>query len=163
MSLFRSKMLWAGLAVWASFWVLVPLVATPHLFDLVNALSASIGIGVIVAYSRGIYDALTTKNRVGGHYLILGIACTWLGASIRTIYNWIWRWLDKPEGMIDHPFVAFMMFVVFTGGALHLTAQNAIEGCIPRKNWIVLGAIVSASLFMTFTLAIVLGSPDYFH
>jgi hypothetical protein len=159
--LLTSSKLWTAIALWSAFWVVEPFVEHhEYLFDVMNALSVSVGIGILIAYSEGIYESLVTKRPIGGHWLILGIAVTWVASSVRQIWNWAWRWLDQPLWMINHPFVAFLVWVLVTGGALHLMSKNAIEGQIPRRNWLRLGWWVALGLSVGLIVAIFLEEPN---
>lgn len=158
----RNRLTWTALTVWLLFWPIAWALERDTLFDLVNALSVSVGVGVLCAYMPGFWYALRHQPLSGPHYLVLGIGCTWLATSIRHMWNWGWRFLDKPEWMIDHPFVAFLVWVLFTGGCLHLTAKGAIDGDIPKSNWIWLGAVVAVAVFLTLVAAFFLGPTKEF-
>jgi hypothetical protein len=45
--------------------------------------------------------------------------------------------------MVDHPMVAFFIWVIATGYMIHLASAGAIDGQIPRASWIRLGAFVA--------------------
>jgi hypothetical protein len=122
------------------------------LFDLLNALSVSVGVGVLIAYISATYHALTTRERSGGDLLVLGIDCTWFAVIGRQIYLWWWRWHTDIEQVNDGigslnslPF-AFFVWMLIGGGLLHLTARGAIEGRVPPVNWLIMGSSVALGL-----------------
>jgi hypothetical protein len=62
--------------------------------------------------------------------------------------------------MIDHPFVAFLVWATFMGGVMHMTAKGALDGEIPRENWIRLGLVIALGV-MTGLLVIVFLEPSH--
>jgi hypothetical protein len=142
----KSKVFWTGVVVWLCFWPFAILIPKDYLFDIVNAFSVCVGIGVIIAYMPGIKAALEARKMTAGQFLILGIACTWLATVGRHLYNWIWRYLGKPEAMIDHPMVAFLVVMLVSGGFLHLSASHAIDEEFPETSWRQLGIVTAFSL-----------------
>ncbi len=153
MSIIRSRHFLIGVALVLAF---VPLTYLPpiYLFDLVNALTVAVGIGVLVAYGPGIFKSFQQPRWDGSHYLVLGITATWTATAGRHLWNWAWRFMGKPPDMIDHWMVAFMVWLAFMGGVLHLTAKGAIGGEIPRENWIRLGVVVACGLATAFIVMV---------
>jgi hypothetical protein len=159
MNVFYRRRFWIGLGAVAGF---LPLVLLPkaYLFDTVNALTVAVGAGVLVAYAPGICRSLEESRWTGTHYLVLGIFLTWIATATRHLWNWVWRYLGKPPDMIEHPFVAFLVWVTFMGGILHLAARGAIDGRIPRENWIRLGIVVAIGI-ATGLLVIIFLEPAH--
>jgi len=140
--------------LWSFFWILAWIIPSAYLFYLTNALTMCLAGGILVAYYPGIKDALIRRDVGGGHWLILGIAVTWLATLMRIGWAWLWRILEFPDWMTDHPFLAFLTWMIATGGMLHLLAQDAIGGRIPKANWIRLGVLVAVGLFLTFLIVL---------
>jgi hypothetical protein len=118
-----------GLA-WAAFWILPPFLTRTELFDVVNALSCTVAIGIIMRYGRGALAALRTQhwdNLERAHFLTLGIAIAWVAIAARNTFTWVWRATGYPPWMLDHPFWAFTVYAVATAGALHIVAADVIE------------------------------------
>ena len=136
----------------------VPVAVLPrhYMFDVVNALTVAVGCGVLIAYFPGIVRSLAQPKWEGSHYLVLGVFVTWVATDLRHLWNWLWRFLAKPPDMIDHWFVALLVWVTFLGGVLHLTAKGAIDGEIPREYWIRLGATVAAGIAVALLVIIFL-------
>lgn len=142
----RAPHIWIAAALWGGFWLVAWVVPRAWLFDAVNALTISIGAGVLVAYAPGVRASLARRDLSGGHYLVMGIAVAWAATTARHAYNWLWRYLGQPDDMINHPFVAFLIWMLFTAGLLHLLARDAIEGQIPPRNWVTVGISVAVGL-----------------
>jgi hypothetical protein len=145
MGLLRSRRFWVGLTATIGF---LPLVFMPrnYLFDLVNGLTVAVGVGVMIAYFPGICKSMREPKWDGTHYLVMGIFITWLATATRHLWNWVWRYIGKPPEMIDHQFVAFLVWMYFLGGVMHMSAKGALDGEIPRSTWIRMGIAVAAGV-----------------
>jgi len=155
------KFLWsrhflAGVAMALTFVPLWWFLPTTYLFDLVNALTVSVGIGVLIAYLPGIARSFTMKRWTGANFLVLGIVAAWVAIDGRHLWNWIWRYSGKPDAMIDHPLVAFMVWLTAWAGVLHLAAKGAIDRDIPRENWLKAGAFIAFGLALGSIVIVVL-------
>jgi len=144
----RSKTFWILTFVVLSFWPFAILLPRAYLFDIVNSFTVCVGIGLLIAFMAGAKTALRENLRTGGQFLVLGIVCTWAPTVTRHLYNWIWRYMGKPEFMIDHELVAFMVYVTAVGGFLHLFASHAIDNKVPETSWRQLGIVVTLSLMV---------------
>jgi hypothetical protein len=161
MGIFRSRRFVIAVLAVLGFLPLIFL-QRHYMFDVVNALTVSVGVGVLIAYFPGIWRSLMEPRWSGSHYLIFGIFLTWVATATRHLWNWVWRFLGKPPEMIDHPIVAFMVWLTFTGGILHMMAKGALDGEIPRENWIRLGVMVAIGV-VTGLLVIIFLEPSYPH
>lgn len=150
--LLRSNMLWLALFVWVIFWPFVFILDRDTLYESVTAIAGAIGIGVLVAYTPGIIRAIRADDRRSGNLLILGIGCTWFAAVGNRVWGWTYNLLGHPEWMLQHPFISFLIWIFFTGGVLHLTAYNAVDGRVPPKAWAYVGGITAAGLIVSFAL-----------
>lgn len=155
MKIFRSRHFRYGLLAASGFLPLLFL-PTAYMFDLVNALTVAVGVGVLAAYGPGVWRSYQQDEWGGGHYLVLGIAVTWIATTLRHMWNWAWRFAGKPDAMIDHPAVAFLVFLAMLGGTLHLAASGAIDGDIPRRNWLRLGIALAVGLALAFIVIVFL-------
>ena len=126
------------------------------MFDVVNALTVAVGVRCPDRILPGIVEVSLNRNGSGSHYLVLGMFVTWVATDLRHLWNWLWRFLAKPPDMIDHWFVALLVWVTFLGGVLHLTAKGAIDGEIPREYWIRLGATVAVGIAVALLVIIFL-------
>lgn len=150
----QTSKFWVAIALWGFFWIAAYWVPTSYLFYVTNSLTMCLAGGILIAYYPGIKDALIRRDVGGGHWLILGIAVTWFATMARIAWSWAWRILDEPEWMTHSPFLAFLVWMVATGGMLHLIAQDAISGHIPKANWVRLGLLTAGGLFLAFLIAL---------
>ncbi len=159
--MYSNRTILTAIAVWLLFIPLSLLVPRIYLFELVNALAVATAFGVVVAYFRGIMAVLATpqKEMAGGHYLILGIVVAWFAAGLEYGWRYAWRVAGEPDWMIDHPALAFLIYMSATAAALHLTAKDAIGGVVPKRNWLKLSAAVALALMFALITIIMFG-PD---
>lgn len=149
----RNKALAICILSWALFWPIAYFVPREYLFDVVDALSISLGGAVILAYIPGVIDALKRRQEISkAHYLVLGIVASWIAIEFRTGYLWGWRYLEEPLGGMDTLFVAWIAWLVISGGVLHLLAPKVLDGEVPRSGWfalwvaLVVGLVLGASI-----------------
>lgn len=150
MKLFRHGVTLPHLIVLgALFWVVAPYVPRLYLFDLLNALAIGVWIGVAVAYLPGIKAAFERPFRElsSPQLLLLGIGISAVSIVGRTVWNWYWRYLGKPDDVIDHLGVAFFIYTVMIAGLCHLFAKDEpIKGEFPRRAWLRIGISVAVAL-----------------
>lgn len=113
---------------WALFWPLALLVPRLYFFDYINAFGLSFGVAVLWRYGPdallALKQALVDRQAIGrGQMLILGIETTWIAMVGRTVALWVWRWRGEPDGGLDGLDMAFVAWLIITGGAFHLAAS----------------------------------------
>jgi hypothetical protein len=154
MIILKSKNFWVVVALSAMFWLIAPHYNRSYVFDVVNALSIAGCIGVVVMYYPSVAKKLGTwwwvfRNDLSGvHYFIIGVMGLLIYVAARHTYNVVWRWNDKPAWMIDHLWVAFMIWWTFMIAIMALLSRDMEEGMIPKENWRWIG------IFVTFGLAL---------
>lgn len=158
----KSRMFLTAVAITAVFWTFGALVPRSLLFDLLNAMAVAIGTGVIVAYAPGVIKTLQSRPEdiSTGHILVVGIVCAWVAAVVRSGWNWAWRYLGKPDALIDHLGVAYLLVVLIMGGIAHLAAKDAINGQIPRESWRRIGIYTALGLAVGALVFLLLEPPD---
>ena len=139
----RQRLIVAAIAV-AIFWPVAFLLERNHLFDIVNGLAVAVGCGIVATYSGAALRVFRDNVCTPGHLLVVGIVTAWLAVVVRLLMIWIWRFNGQPEALINHVLLAFAVWLFVLGGALHLTARNAIEDTIPKSNLITLGLAVAS-------------------
>lgn len=136
----------------AIFWPIAFLLPRPYLFDVMNALGVSVGLGVLGTYSGAALQGFRDETCTPGHLLVVGIVLAWFAVVIRLVVSWAWRLFDYPPALAEHVLLAFAVWLFFLGGVLHLTARNAVGDRIPRGNWIILGLSVTVGTLLGIIL-----------
>lgn len=143
----RKASLWVILAAFLLFIPAQALLPFNILIEMLNAVAVSIGIGVLFAYGRGILQGYRRDGLTPGHLLAIGIFFSWLAVVIRLLMVWTWR-ITGWEEAVTHWSLAFAVWMFILGGALHLTAREAIEYHIPRSHWLWLSLLISVGVFI---------------
>jgi hypothetical protein len=160
MIILKSKNFWIVVGLSLVYWLFAPVMSRSYVFDIANAFSIAGAIGVIVMYYPSVAKKLGTwlwifKNDLEGvHYFIIGVMGLLFYTASRHVYNLTWRWMGKPEWMIDHLFVGYMIWFVAMVCLMHLLSRDMERGEIPRENWRWVGIFVTlgialAGLFIT--------------
>lgn len=139
----RSIRVTVALLAVATFWPLAFILEGEHLFDMMDAFAVSVGCGVVAAYLPAAIRAFRDKNCTPGHLLVVGIVLAWFAVVVRVAIVWAWRFYDGRHELLDDVLFSFGLWLFILGGALHLTARNAIGDSIPRSNWLALGLTVA--------------------
>jgi len=145
----RSVHLWIALGLWIAFWPVALNIERLLLFEIMNALSVAIGFGVMVGFAPGVIEALRAGRRLtDGHLLVLGVAVVWGSIVVRQFHQWMWRLSGKPESWEESLVLAFAIWMTLTAGLLHMCATEVIDGSMPRRGWVRVGAIIAAGIAM---------------
>lgn len=126
----------------------------PHrvLMQILNIGTLSIAVAIVITYAPAWAATLRKERMDGADALSLGIGCTWLAEIGQRLWSIIWRGLDQPGWMTESYVLPLLLTLNFLGGVQHITAPGAVDGIIPRRNWIVLGSAVGAATFVFLAL-----------
>lgn len=144
----RNRNLWIALSVWGVYWLFAPFMERHDLFNKLNGVAVAVGIGVLVAYIPGIWRALRLDHREwsAGYYLVSGVVVVCFAVGAMRVHGWLWRWLGRPNDMVDSLLFGFFLWMLISGYLVHLTSVGAIHGKIPSRNWMWAGIAVAAGL-----------------
>lgn len=134
-----GRTVWIGLALLACYPLLGAALGTRPLTEALQAVRIAIGVAVAVAYGTACLDALLGPRLDRVHQLALGIALAWTAAVLAGSWSLLWRLAGEPAWMLGSALEGFLVWLQILGGSLHLTAPGAIDGRVPKRNWIMLG------------------------
>lgn len=120
------------------------------IITFMQAIRAVVAIAVTLAYFPGAIGLVWTGKGNRSDYLILGIVCNWASDIGVGIWTTISRFYGRPEWMLDNKWLSFFLLIAVIGGVLHLTAPGAVGGKVPRRNWMVLGAVLALATGVGF-------------
>lgn len=152
-TLLRWRVAWSLAAVLAAFWVVQAVVPPKMLMQVLNALVLCVSISVVCTYAPAWLQTLGKPRLSGPDALSLGIGGTWCAEIGQRIWSIVWRGLNQPDWMVSTPVLPLLLTLVFMGGVLHLTAPGAVDGVVPRRNWIILGITIGAAVFVALLIA----------
>lgn len=149
--IFRWRVAYSMVLAVAVYVGIAYLVPFKTMLQFLNTLTLSVAVAVVFSYAPVWISTLwTTRSLSGPEWLSLGIGATWTAEVGQRIWSIAWRGLRQPEWMTQSPAIPFMIALTLIGGVMHITAPGAVDGVVPRQNWIWLGAAVGVAVFSFF-------------
>lgn len=140
---FISKV-WLFVALWLLVGFILTLVVPPNdLFEFASAATLCVGLGVVVAYFPRTMQILREGVRNGGDILTLGIWIGWVGMIMARAHALAFQWMSKPAWMLEWNMRTFPVSIILLAGVFHLAGPEAIQGRVPKREWLKIGAIVA--------------------
>ena len=147
-SVYHWRVAWSFAVVMAIFYLAVLLVPFRLMMQVLNALVLCVSLSVVITYAPAWLRTLRKDRLNGPDALSLGIGGTWCAEIGQRIWSIAWRGLDQPQVMLTSHVLLLFLMLSFMGGVLHLTAPGAVDGYVPRRNWIVLGITMGVAAFV---------------
>ena len=138
-----------GLALIAMFVITAIAVPNRPLTEALRIMQISVGSVVLFAYGVDAWAAARKRYLDHGEQLTLGICVGFAAVVFGGIWALLWRLAGQPAWMYNSDFNAFMAFLVIIAGTLHITAPGAINGIVPRRNWIWWGCAVGLAVLVS--------------
>lgn len=135
------------------FWVAHLLLAQRPLMQIINIGTLSVSVAVVTTYLPVWIRTLCKTTLDGPEALSLGIGCTWISEIGQRLWSIAWRGLEQPFWMTQSPLLPLLLYLTLIGGIQHITAPGVINGVIPTRNWIALGASAGLATLLTLLLA----------
>lgn len=154
-TIFRWRVAWSLAVALAIFWLAWLAFPFQFIMQILNALVLCVSISVVITYSPAWVQTLNKERLNGADALSLGIGGTWCAEIGQRLWSIIWRGLDQPEWMLTTSLLPLLLTLSFMGGVLHLTAPGAVDGIVPRRNWIILGVTLGAAAFVIMIVVLV--------
>lgn len=120
--------------------------------EILRSVAVAVGAGIVYAYSRGLYTGWKANKIDYGYLLVVGIVFSWFGLILAVSLGWLRDWLSGGELLWHSILMAFAIWLFIFGGILHLTAQDAINGYIPRSHWVRISTYIVAGTVLGLLL-----------
>jgi hypothetical protein len=148
--LIRNRLMVVVTLTWLAYWPIITVVEPAVVLEFINGIIAAMSVGLIVAYSPGIWR-LTRRlpyQISGADMLVLGVTMVQLSLAALFAWGWWYRYLDHPDWMVSHAFRGWMTYMLLIGSALHLLASDVgvANNSIPERGWVHLGIAVFVGL-----------------
>jgi hypothetical protein len=135
--------------LFALYLVLASFIPPSPLLEHIRLLQMSTAIAVVIAYSPFAFSALRESRRPDRvQQLSMGILLGFLSIMLGGLWSYVWRTSGKPAWMYDSDVQGFIIWISILAAALHITAPGAIDGQIPKRNFIMLGCAVGIGVFL---------------
>lgn len=144
--LVKNRLFEIDLVATLLFWVVAPFLSRYLVFELDNALTLSISLGIIVAYTPGAWYSLRLPwyQVQASNFITVGIWQFWLVEAFQRIWALISRSLGRPDWMADHLFPAYLIWMGAFAGFFHVVTKEQSD-VFPSSNWRLIGVVVSIS------------------
>lgn len=122
---------------------------------------AQLGVAVAVSFvfARTFYETLQEPDLRAESLLPAGVFLAWAATALAAAMALIWRVSGRPPWIADSDLVALHIFASTLGGIYHLIAPGAVDGRIPRMEWIKVGCALGCGVFALVMLALFLEPP----
>lgn len=148
MALVRLRFFWLFIVPNIIFAVIAILTNASVLITVFNAALFAIAIGVCLAYGPPVAAILLSQRTMDrADWLGVSIFCSWF--SIVVIRGWsiAWRWLGKPEWLLESDIVTYALYMQLCAAIFHLAAPGALGDRVPPRRWINIGIGVAVLIF----------------
>jgi hypothetical protein len=154
-ALLRSPVVWTATALFAVFLAAAKVFPYESFLETLRVLQMTVWTVVGVAYCAEGFWAVLHGRPNNREQLILGICVGAAAYVMLGAWSLLWRLSGQPAWMFNSDINAAIITASILAGVLHVTAPGAIDGTVPKRNWIYLGvAIGGAVLISGITLSL---------
>ena len=136
---------WAGLALATD---------APGLIAVLNGLLFAVGCGVCVAFFATMWEAMRAARPRADQILVAGIWWSWLAVVEQRVWSMVWRGLGTPLWLANSDLTTHFVSLALLAGLMHLAGPEAIDGRVPARHWVRIGAIAAGGIALVMVLAI---------
>jgi uncharacterized membrane protein len=126
------------LALMLLFCVAMPFVAPDWSGVLVQAARGAMSAMVTIAYGASVWEFRKEQLSTSKHMLVIGIFLAFGADFIGSVLSVVWRYYGKPEDWINYSFWLLPSFMTSIAAMHHIAAPGAINGQIPKRNFMYL-------------------------
>lgn len=135
------------------FAVVALLTNATAMISILNLALLAGAIGVCLAYGPSVLNTLTTGRAMDrADWLGVGIFCSWFSIVVIRAWSIVWRYLGKPEWLLESDIVSYALYLQLCAVVFHLAAPGAIGDRVPARRWINIGIFVAALIFVALVL-----------
>lgn len=140
---------------WHAAWGAVALATdAAGLIEVLNGLLLAVACGVCIAFFTNMWEALRAERPRSDQILVAGIWWSWLAIVEQRVWSMVWRGLGTPLWLANSDLTTHFVSVALLAGLMHLAGPEAIDGRVPARQWVRIGAIVAAGIALVVVLAI---------
>lgn len=149
MAILRSKVLWTGLALLASYWLLIRFIPQAVAGEVVSDIRASLAILCAVLFAPLALKGLASRRFSPADHFAVGVSLGWAAVGAVTILGS----LGRQFGFVTAPTVnALSGFFVW--GSIWAVVMHATAVLEKRQWWIIGAAALAGLLLSAFLLSL---------
>lgn len=130
----KSRRVRAALAIFAGYWGLSFFVKPLHMAQVLTLVLVFVAIGVIVKYSKQVWEATVSDDLGPISQLAQGILLAFSGLFVGLVWAMIGRVVPGAEWMQRSPVVGFYLLCYVVAGTLHMTARRNEDGRVSASD-----------------------------
>lgn len=127
---------WVAICGICSYGLVYFLIGHEAIVEVSSSLALGGAIMIAMTWSASAAYAVRTGAREGEGLLALGIFVLASAIAYNRIYATAYRWLDRPEWLLNSPFNPLGPWSIFWGLAIILLAPGTVRGNVPNRNFI---------------------------
>jgi hypothetical protein len=149
----KSRFFWLFIAPNILFGGIALATSATALISVLNAALFAVAIGVCMAYGPPVLDTLWSGRPMDrADWLGIGIFCSWFSIVVIRAWSIAWRYLGKPEWLLESDLVSYALYLQLCAAVFHLAAPGAIGNRVPTRRWINIGTAVAVLIFAALVL-----------
>lgn len=139
-----SRAFWMAVGAMIFFAGSAVVIPGAALLEVVSGLLLGVAVAITLTWMPAAIIAIREGVGDGYRQLNLAIMVTWLAIAIQSIRAIVFRWMGRPDWLIEPHFSAFIAYLVLLAGMLYLIAPGTEDGQVPVKNWTMMIVSVAA-------------------
>lgn len=148
MAFLTSRFFWLFIVPNIIFAVIALATNASSLILILNSALFAVAIGVCLAYGPPVGNILLSGRPFDrADWLGLGIFCSWFSIVVIRAWSISWRYLGKPEWLLESDIVTYALYLQLCAAVFHLAAPGAIGDRVPPRRWINIGIAVAVLIF----------------
>lgn len=149
--LIKNRLFEINLAITLAYWAIAPLVSRYLVFEVGNALTLSVALGIVVAYSPGAWRSMRLPWRevTAAHFITVGIWQFWLVEAGQRIWSIINRALGQPPHFNDNLALGYLLMMGALAGFYHVITKEQSD-IFPHSDWRMIGVMFAVASFVLF-------------
>lgn len=150
--LIKNRLFEVNLAVTLLYWVIAPLVHRYLVFEVGNAMTFSVALGIVVAYSPGAFRSMRLPWRevYAAHFITVGIWQFWLVEACQRVWSMVNRAMGQPPGFNDNLSLGYLIVMGALAGVYHVITKEQSD-VFPHSDWRVMGVMATIATLILFT------------
>ena len=138
-----------------AYWALVPAQLPEWAAIVAQSARMAMSFMVVVIFGWSIANLCWDDDRDPSDGLVIGIFLAFAADLYGSVQGLAWRWGGRPDEWTNTGFWLFATFLTTIAAMHHIAVPKAINGKVPTRNIIWLGAAIAIAIL---TAGVVLGS-----
>lgn len=127
---------WVALLGISSYWLVYALIGHDAVVEVSSSLALGGAVMIAMTWWASAVYAIRSGAREGEGLLALGIFVLASAIAYNRIYATAFRWLDRPDWLLNSPFNPLGPWSIFWGLAIILLAPGTVRGNVPNRNFV---------------------------